>query len=279
MLWCLPYVNRGPFLEDRVVQEVSAIIEILSVYHEPGTMIWICMLHLNLVIVLWGKGLLLPPFHRWIHWDLISQNWNLESETPERLHMVMVVPPPLFMYPYWCFVPQARIFEVRDPKPFSFPYSWSPATETPPLIQLPHMEPTEGPIIASVYLPFGTGSSWRSCSRAFLVQSRTLKENNGSKRNKVGESSCSPDHSLGMRKKVIEHCVGWKPTVHKWKYMWGSECVCSRANCWNRQMCQWDDSYLDLLKMELIWSNTLGSHFHLIMRLLFMHYEYYHRTV
>lgn len=119
MLWCLPYVNKGPFLEDRVVQEVffSAIIEILSVYHEPGTMLWICMLHLNLIIVLWGKGLLLPPFHRWIHWDLlISRNWNPESETPERLHMVMVVPPPLFMYPYWCFVPQARFFEVRDPK-------------------------------------------------------------------------------------------------------------------------------------------------------------------
>lgn len=78
--------------------------------------------------------------------------------TPEPLHMVIVVPPPLFIYPYWCFVPQARIFEVRDPK-LSFPYSWTHATERPHLIQLPHMEPTEEPITASVYLLFRTGSS------------------------------------------------------------------------------------------------------------------------
>lgn len=160
-------------------------------------------------------------------------------------------------------------------------------TETPPTIRLPQMKPVEGPVTASVYLPtLRTGSSCRSCSRGFLVRNQTLTENNGSKRG-VGESSCSLEHSLGMRKKVRENCVGWKQMVRKWMYLGGSDCVYSRTNCWESQMCRGVDNHLDLLKIELILSNTLVSQFHLIMRLVLsslrnsvcLCIEYYHRTM
>lgn len=57
----------------------------------------------------------------------------------------------LFISLYWCFVLQARIFEVRVPGFFLFPTP-GPATERPPMVQVPHMELVEGPVTASVYL-------------------------------------------------------------------------------------------------------------------------------
>lgn len=75
------------------------------------------MLYFNPIIGLRGKGLLLSPTFRWIHWGLLrGQNSNPGSVTPGLTHVIMVAPLPLFIYPCLDFVSQARIFEVRHPK-------------------------------------------------------------------------------------------------------------------------------------------------------------------